>query len=68
MAALFIISTVIGFIGGISYFISRRVYRGLSKKGFRSPMAVSVVIFVLSFVSIIATVCFVFILNFQFER
>lgn len=68
MVALFIISTVLGLIGGVSYFISRRVYRGLSRNGFRAAMAVSAVVFALSFASIVAIVCFVFILNFQFER
>lgn len=68
MVALFIISTVMGLIGGVSYFISRRVYLGLSRNGFRASMAVSAVIFVLSFVAIVAIVCFVFILNVGFER
>ena len=66
--AIFILSTALGLIGAISYFVSRRVYRGLSKNGFKSPMAVSAAVFVLSFASIVAIVCVVFVLNFSFER
>lgn len=65
---LVIILAILIFIGVIAYFISRRVYRRLSQKGYKSPKTVSAIIFVLSFVSILAIVCVVFVYNFRFER
>jgi hypothetical protein len=63
-----IVFGILALIGLCSYFIARKVFKALKKNHNAYPVAISIVIFILSFTIILAVIIYIISRNIYFGR